>query len=195
MAALLVAGLSANAQGFRWGVQAGMNVSNIHVSEGSTPDSRVGFHVGLKADYTIIKGLYVNGALMFTQKGYKGDKVTLNGKDYTAKAYPGYIELPIHLGYKYTIFDGFAIFGEAGPYFAYGVCGKYKMGDNKTDYFGDDSNNKNFDAGIGVKAGMEFANAFQIGLGYDWGLTKVNDDSSDFKEKNRNFMLSFAYMF
>ena len=183
--------LTASAQekgDFRFGVTAGMNVSNITDTE---TDSRIGFHVGAKAEYKVTNNLYGSAALLFSQKGCQfeedGEKLTAN---------PGYIELPIHIGYRFKMSEKVSIFGETGPYFAYGICGKDKFEgpglDEDTKFFDYDNANK-FDFGWGVKAGVEYAK-FQISLGYEYGITKVFD-ADDFKPHNSNFMVSVAYMF
>ena len=183
--------LTASAQekgDLRFGVTAGMNVSNITDTE---MDSRIGFHVGAKAEYNITDNLYGSAALLFSQKGCQfeedGEKLTAN---------PGYIELPIHIGYRFKMSEKVSIFGETGPYFAYGICGKLKVEDYGWEYdkkfFDIDEVNK-FDFGWGVKAGVEYAK-FQISLGYEGGITEVFD-SRGLDPHNSNFMVSVAYMF
>lgn len=183
--------LTASAQekgDFRFGVTAGMNVSNITDME---MDSRIGFHVGAKAEYNITDNLYGSAALLFSQKGNKkeedGEKLTQN---------PGYLELPIHIGYRFKMGDKVSIFAETGPYFAYGICGKSKLEvlglEEDVKFFDDDDVNK-FDFGWGVKAGVEYAK-FQISLGYEHGITEVFDYAG-LDSHNSNFMVSVAYMF
>ena len=183
--------LTASAQekgDFRFGVTAGMNVSNITDMK---MDSRIGFHVGAKAEYNITDNLYGNAALLFSQKGNQKEEGA-----YKETENPGYIELPIHIGYRFKMGDKVSIFGETGPYFAYGICGKSKLEvlglEEDVKFFDDDDVNK-FDFGWGVKAGVEYAK-FQISLGYEYGITKVFD-ADDFKPHNSNFMVSVAYMF
>ena len=182
--------LTASAQekgDFRFGVTAGMNVSNITDMD---MDSRIGFHVGAKAEYT--DNLYGSAALLFSQKGCQLEEF---GVESTSN--PGYLELPIHIGYRFKMGDKVSIFGETGPYFAYGICGKDKLeGTGVADYdvkFFDYDNVNKFEFGWGVKAGVEYAK-FQIGLGYEYGITKVFDISG-VKPHNSNFMVSVAYMF
>ena len=184
--------LTASAQekgDFRFGVTAGMNVSNITDMK---MDSRIGFHVGAKAEYNITDNLYGNAALLFSQKGNQKEEGA-----YKETENPGYIELPIHIGYRFKMGDKVSIFGETGPYFAYGICGKDKLeGTGVADYdvkFFDYDNANKFDFGWGVKAGVEYAK-FQISLGYEYGITKVFD-IDDVKPHNSNFMVSVAYMF
>lgn len=185
IAALMVCGVSTvSAQvekGFRYGVTAGLNTSNY--SEGDM-DSRIGFHVGVRGEYSFSNSLYGTASLLFSQKGAKAGE-----GDYKVKYNPGYLELPIMVGYRYGFDNGLSIFGETGPYFAYGICGKQKLGDEKYDFFEDGV--KKFDAGWGIHAGVEYSK-FQIRVGYEFGLSKVYDEND---AKNRNLMVSVGYMF
>ena len=194
-------GLTASAQekgDIRFGVVAGMNVSNITDME---YDSRIGFHVGVKAEYNLSENLYGNAGVIFSQKGNKYSK---GGKEETNN--PGYIEVPINFGYRYKISDGVSVFGETGPYLAFGICGKHKEeydGDEYDDYEYDDYETKadffdndeasKFDFGWGVKVGVE-ASKFQIAVGYEYGITKVFDVKGS-SPHNSNLMVSVGYMF
>ncbi len=86
------------------------------------------------------------------------------------------------MGYKYAINDNFAIFGNFGPYFAVGLFGKMKATGYLIDevegltsihdsakVFGSNAM-KRFDFGLGLKAGVEFFQKYQVSIGYDWGL-------------------------
>lgn len=186
-------GLTASAQekgDIRFGVVAGMNVSNITDMK---MDSRIGFHVGAKAEYNLSENLYGNAGVIFSQKG---NKKSVGDADFSNN--PGYIEVPVNFGYRYKVSDGISVFGETGPYLAFGICGKTKGVDEydgseyKFDFFDNDEANK-FDFGWGVKVGVE-ASKFQIAVGYEYGITKVFDvDGSS--NHNSNLMVSVGYMF
>ena len=66
--------------------------------------------------------------LMFTQKGAKQDEVKMN---------PMYLEIPVLAAARFAIADNQNIVVKAGPYFAFGIAGKCKIGDEKIDFFGD----------------------------------------------------------
>lgn len=185
-------GLTASAQekgDIRFGVVAGMNVSNI--TDMKDFDSRIGFHVGAKAEYNLSENLYGNAGVIFSQKGNK-----LSEGDYEETNTPGYIEVPINFGYRYKISDGVSVFGETGPYLAFGICGKAKQEEDgeeyKADFFDNDEASK-FDFGWGVKVGVE-ASKFQISVGYEYGITKVFDVKGS-SPHNSNLMVSVGYMF
>lgn len=196
--------LIANAQSAgqaRFGVTGGMNVTNITNIDGA--DSRIGFNLGFRGEYNFSKNVYANVGLLWSMKGAKYSD-SYNGAEATVKLNPSYIEIPIAIGGRYFISEGLSIFAETGPYFAVGVCGKCKSeaklgglsASDKIDYFGDDDDEnslgaKRFDAGWGLRAGVE-VNNFQVHLGYEHGFTKVFDDT---KCKNWNFNVGVSYMF
>ena len=197
-----IAMVSVNAQdNLKWGVMAGMNVSKYTFTGF---DNRVGFHAGVKAELGLSQeasGAYMDFAALLTLKGAKID----GGSIATVKFNPYYLEIPVHVGYKYAVNENFALFGSVGPYLAVGLFGKAKLkvdgdiadiaelGDNSMseDIFGDDGL-KRFDFGLGLKAGVEFSKKYQIAISYDFGLVEV---AKDLGMKNRNLMISLGYMF
>ncbi len=205
-AAVAFSALTASAQeGFRFGVTAGMNVSNVTHLVNPETDCKLGFNAGVRAEYNFNKNFYMNAGLLWSMQGaYKKWDLM---KDLTAtfKINPSYLQIPIHVGGRICLGDGVSIFGETGPYFAVGVCGKSKTsysssiageGGADADYF--DKANR-FDAGWGVRAGVEVSN-IQIHLGYDHGFVKVYDNDAkkiycDGKAYNWNFSVGLSYMF
>lgn len=194
--------VSINAQdNLKWGVMAGMNVGKYTITGF---DSRIGFHAGVKAELGLSQeasGAYMDFAALLTLKGAKID----GGSIASIKFNPYYLEVPVHVGYKYAVNDDFALFGSVGPYIAVGLFGKAKakvdgdlvdlgeFGGNSAseDIFGDDGF-KRFDFGLGLKAGVEFSKKYQVAISYDFGLVEV---AKDLGMKNRNLMISLGYMF
>ena len=180
---------------------AGMNVSKYTITGF---DNRIGFHAGVKAELGLSQeasGAYMDFAALLTLKGAKID----GGSIASIKFNPYYLEVPVHVGYKYAVNDDFALFGSVGPYIAVGLFGKAKakvdgniadleeLGTNSAseNIFGDDGL-KRFDFGLGLKAGVEFSKKYQVAISYDFGLVEV---AKDLGMKNRNLMLSLGYMF
>ena len=133
-------------------------------------------------------------AALLTLKGAKID----GGSIATVKFNPYYLEIPVHVGYKYAVNENFALFGSVGPYLAVGLFRKDKLSignaigdwadiegmesvgglEGKSvseDIFGDDGF-KRFDFGLGLKAGVEFNKKYQVALSYDFGLIDVQKD-------------------
>lgn len=202
-----------SAQNLQWEGVGGLNVSNL-----GGLGSKVGFHVGVKTEMalpSLSDGAYANVGALFSSKGSSQDYGDLGGSNISAN----YLDIPIHLGYKYVLNDKFSIYGEAGPYFAIGLFGNTKtveaeMSENyelqqtsrKSDTFGEDGI-KRFDLGLGLKVGVEFKKKYTLSIGYDWGLLDLykkaglNDEngSGDIdmtpKMKNKNLAISLGYKF
>lgn len=173
----------------RWGVTGGLNVSHF------SPDgfeNKAGFHLGAKAELGFpdaLDGLYMDFGLAHLE-GLKVD-----GDEGEVKFTPYYLEIPVHVGYKFPVSSKCTLFANAGPYLSIGMFGKSKVEvkdeTEKTDFFGNDGADR-FDFGLGLKAGVELNQKYQISLGYDWGLIDIEDDLDS---KNGNMMLSLTYFF
>lgn len=162
-------------------VVAGMNVSSLN---GDGFSSRIGFHAGLRITVgapRVTEGLYVNGAALLSLRGASAEGLTFN---------PFYLDIPVHLGYKYAFSDDVAVFGECGPFVAIGLFGKTEG----MSVFNDANGLKRFEAGLGVRAGVELNRRYVISMGYDGGLTDVIKDS-DVNTKDHNFYISLGYKF
>lgn len=181
------------------GVKGGLNVSNQKYKSGDlsySPDSKIGFNVGLTLDLNLPSNLALMSGLELTTKGSKikeEGEITMNAM---------YLQLPVHLGYKIEVAPGTKVHFDAGPYLAYGLGGKTKLKvesfEEEEDTFGKDAF-KRFDFGLGIGAGITFMDKIQVRLGYDHGLVNVaNSDNSEdieLKVNNKNFYVSLGYLF
>lgn len=217
----------------RFGIIGGVNHSNIRMRL----DARVGLHAGVIMEYNLPRNFYLESGLVFTQKGYKHyseeegtytiegiqgleilEGETLDTKTtIRAKARKNMLELPLHVGYKYTANKNLKIFASLGGYLGYGLSGKLKgrqriiadipenikpmleMFDisdvNETEINSKIYNNidKRFDWGIGYKCGVELMDKILISASYHWGINNVYTGTSG--GNNDNLMLSLAYLF
>lgn len=177
-----------------WGIRGGVNFSKMTMSSDGyslSPSNNIGYNVGICVDIPMLESLYLQSGLYWTVKGYKmedgGEKVT---------ATPSYLEIPILASYRYYFSDYTHLQINFGPYFAYGVAGKYKWeydGEKADeDFFGDGI--KRFDAGFAMGAGMTFGHIF-VGFNYDLGLANLLEDSDGVSWKNRTFSINLEYNF
>ena len=118
--------------------------------------------VGMRVSNT--NPLFVESGLYYTQRGGKkgGLKVGLN-----------YLELPILIKYGFKASDDIAILPFFGPYFAYGVSGKYKLGDEKFSSYKDKAGFKHGDMGFKLGCGAE-DNKMYLELGYQFGVANIS---------------------
>lgn len=212
VAAALMSISAINAQNFGVEGVAGMNVSNW-----GGLGSKVGFHAGARFELAIpsVAGLYTNAGVMLSLKGCKQDYGEVGNA--TTNAY--YLDVPIHVGYKFSITNDFAIFGEVGPYVAIGLFGK---SNSETGEFYDENGDwgysseketintfdfaKRFDVGVGLRVGVEFKKKYSLSIGYDWGfIDSYIDDEEEMDDdyvidltpslKNTNLTISLGYKF
>lgn len=201
--AVLAAGMmfTAKAQENSWGIRAGFNLSTaggdfkdyLKKSESGDRKAKAGFNIGVIYDWGISENFYLQPGLYYTMKGVKAkDKgsETENGEtyswDYQTKINLSYLELPILASYRIKISDNVKWHINAGPYFAVGVGGKFKI-EEKDSYDGETDSYKydydafgtsDKDAGIdedengnittkGVKGGLK---RFDFGLSFGTGV-------------------------
>ncbi len=189
-----VGSVSAQSTSLRWGVEAGMLVNRI-TNYADDADNKMGFDVGVRLEVGFTPNIYLGTGLQYAMKGAK-----VSGHGWEAKCNPQYLQIPIHVGYRYDFNETIGIFGEFGPYIAVGVAGKdkyevdhYKRDD---DFFGDtdEGGAKRFDMGLGIHVGCEIIGHWQVALGYDFGLVNMLDEPGD-KYRNGSLRLGLAYMF
>ena len=196
--------VASSAQGLRYGVVGAMNFNSFSmetVDFSIDTDSRVGFRAGFRAEMDapfIFKGFYFDGEAVLSSKD--AEYTGANGDTYASvTSRPYYLEVPIHIGYKYMFGGGnFGVFGSFGPYFAIGLFGtdKYYTGNEtvKVDSFSD-SNLKRFDFGLGLRGGLTMFDHYRLYIGYDWGLVNISQIGNGVDAYNRNFYIGASYMF
>lgn len=184
---------SVKAQTLSGEVVAGLNIADV-----SKLDSRIGFHVGVVGSYGFsneFNGAYANAGALISLKGGQLDY----GSILKANLDAYYLEIPIHIGYKHSLSENFAIFGEFGPYIGIGLFGKSKIeseGESiSVDTFSEDGGVKRFDMGLGFKLGVEINKLIPISVGYDFGLANINNDNDGGSIKNSNLTISIGYKF
>lgn len=194
--AMLVAVTSVSAQQLYLGVKGGINLSNFS-GDLDDADAKVGFNIGLAADYEFMFNHAIQTGLFFTTKGakYEGNLGDVSGK---LTMNPMYLQLPVHYAYKLDVAPGTRLVFHAGPYMAVGVGGKVKVkasgsSAEVSDDFFQDGAFKRFDAGLGLGVGAEFG-PILLDLGWDMGLTNISDISG-VDAKNQNAYLTVGYRF
>lgn len=191
--AMLAIVTAASAQ-LNLGIKGGLNMSNFYGDEINDNNMKLGFHVGLAADYDFAPSMAIQTGLLFTTKGFQYKTSAL---EYTENLM--YLQVPVHFAYKQEVTPGTRIVFHAGPYVAYGVGGKRDIkvgtfelpGGDKI--FGDEAGQrKAFDAGLGLGVGAEFGR-FLVDIGWDMGLVNISNTNGDVK--NQNAYLSVGYKF
>lgn len=182
---------------FRWGAQAGIDITTLSFKQNLfAVDQSVGYTAGVVGEMMFPGiGFGVDAGLLYIQRGatmHLGERRVWASQGYgNERTYLHYLEIPLHLRFKYTNLNGIEnyiapiVYG--GPSFGILVghgnipALKYAGGD-----FG-------LTAGIGV----ELWRRWQVTGQYTWGMTyalktKVLDD---FSAKNRSWVVRVSYFF
>ncbi len=181
---LLVAScITANAQGFRFGATAGLNVN---VARGSDPcGATLGYVFGGNVLYDFTDGddtWYLGSALLLSQKGFKQDNI-FDGyekpidirHDMTA------LEMPFVVGKNFPIGNKGRFFVEAGPYISCSLWGTTKVkqdgkSDKHHDIFGKNKFNR-LDCGLTLGVGADISNKVRVKCSYELGLPNMINNS------------------
>ena len=191
-AALFLVAVNINAQDKKvtFGVKAGLNVSNIGAEDKAfdNTSAKTGFHAGITLDYAFTHQWYLLTGLEYSSKGVKIDLGGSSDLNVTA----AYVQLPLCAGFKLGITDDLGILFDLGPYFAYGLHGKSKIGSSEIDTFSKDWVKK-FDCGIHFGVGLEWQK-MTFGFGGESGMVNIMQEGNS-KAETRNFKVSVGYKF
>jgi hypothetical protein len=193
------------AQGTKFGVTAGLNVSRFDASddEGIDFGFKAGFQVGVLLDYAITPSLSIIPELNYSQKGVKLSFTEIIGKvDWNVTL--NYLTLPVNVAYKFDLSMNQKLIVFAGPYLGYGLStsNKIKVGgiEVNADEFGDtfkfgsnDDELKPFDYGLNAGVGYQYSSIF-FKLQYNVGLANmIREDNESLK--NSNLAVTVGYLF
>ena len=205
LAAVLTASY-AQAQ-FTFGVRAGFNLTDF--SGDGVEDSKMkpGFQIGVVGDLALSDNFSIQPGLLFATQGAKWSENESEGDykvSYSESINLNYLQIPINAQYKLDLGD-MKLLLQAGPYFGYGISGKYKWeeswngnkesGDDKIEFGSDEEKHhfKALDLGLGFGAGLQFGN-IQAGVGYNLGLANLAH-SDNYKIKNNGLAITVTYLF
>ncbi len=187
---------------FLFSLKAGANFSNAVVeteySMTGKPGQKLGYQVGVTAEYSPKGLLYFGTGLSFTNKGAKfsGAESWIGGSNppvtnWEKTTNQAYLQIPLTIGYYFPVSNETKISVNAGPYLAYGVGGKETVkthttpseakADEKFTYNTFDKNNNEtyspfniarMDYGAALGVGLRHKK-FIIGFDYEMGLMNI----------------------
>jgi hypothetical protein len=123
IAAMLIAG-TATAQHVNFGIKGGLNMYNIHNSNDTKYDSKIGYHIGLLAHVHMAQHFALQPEVVFSTQGAK---YRVSGTDGSFNL--DYINVP--LLFQYMFDNGFRI--QAGPQASFLINASSKNGATETD--------------------------------------------------------------
>lgn len=177
----------------KWDARVGMNFSNI--TKDSEAKALPGFNLGVGMDYGFSENWSLQSGLIISSKGYKYDAE--DAHDYSYKARPIYLDIPILAAYKFNISDNTKFVINAGPYLAFGLGGKCKYDEGEDVKIFKDYDKKKgwkrFDLGIQYGIGLELNDRYLINLTGQNGFISPADGGD--KPKNMTFSIGVGYRF
>lgn len=198
---ILLSSFSVSAQ-MRWGATAGFNLTDLNWSQQNlrtTPfvsDKSAGYFAGIAGEYAIPGiGFCIDLGLQYSQRGATmnlGDFTVWNSDGYgNERSYLHYLDIPIHLRFKYTNLNGvertIAPLVFAGPSISVLLAhNDIKAFDYKSVVFG-----------IEVGGGVELFRNYQLTASYIWDVTGAISavKLSNFKAKNGTLKIGLTYLF
>ena len=121
-----------------------------------------------------------------------------------SKTQEHFINVPVNFNYGIEMAPDMTAFIYAGPTLQYGLASKTKVegtiagysGDKDVDNYADGNDYGKMNVLIGGGVGMNLMNAFQITVGYDYGLMNLyTGDADDVKHNKSYIKLGVAYLF
>ncbi|QZT38783.1 PorT family protein [Halosquirtibacter xylanolyticus] len=196
---LLVLSIQVKAQNNNhFSIKGGVNFSQLsNEVNGLESKNRTGFHLG--ATYNVyLNNIRLQPGLVFVQRGGKLElsnelQRAINNNN-TAEFKLNYLDIPLNVSVKIANLssnnDGLYLFVE--PTASICLSGKLKeAGESKDLNIGSDNtdNIKAFDFGVKLGASIKIG-SFEPYIGYNFGLTNINNDDS--KVKNKGLYLGLA---
>lgn len=194
-------GIKAGVNGTTWGGDATQSVQEALSGTGAlTISPKAGFHVGGFLSIPVTERLLIEPGLYYSTKGLLIEQTFAPASflkvrtDITNESH--YIDFPVVA--KVTIGQGFQLY--AGPQVSYLAANKVNA---EAGLFGL-SYEQDFDWNMGLRkfdfaltggVGYQFHNGVQLNLGYDHGLSSLDEGSSNFEAYNRAVKFSVGYRF
>ena len=176
---------------FSWGIQAGLNMSNVSVKDAAEDasgaiKSRTGFFVGPTVKFTLpIVGLGIDASALYDQREGKAGTETIKSQS---------LQIPVNVRYGIGLGSIAEVFAFAGPQFGFKLSGDKNFGSEEWTL-----KSSNLSANIGI--GATVLSKLQAKLNYNIALGKTGEfkDKDIAKEigsaKFNAWQISLAYFF
>ncbi|SHM70113.1 porin family protein [Polaribacter sp. KT 15] len=185
--AILVAGLTANAQEVNFGAKAGVNFANVSGEDVEDNITRTSFNVGAVVEFEITDKFSIQPELIYSAQGAKLEEES--DIDLTLKL--DYLNVPVIA--KFYAAEGFSL--EFGPQVGFLLSAKAKAkigGDSGETDIKDEFETVDF--GLNFGAGYKLDSGLNFSARYNLGLSNVAKESES-SVKNSVFQISVGYFF
>ncbi|MCR5679109.1 MAG: PorT family protein [Prevotella sp.] len=151
--------------------------------------TKVGINLGAVVGARVSEStpIFLESGLYYSMRGSKKGKTSVG---------LNYLEIPILIKYGVQVADEIAILPYVGPYFAYGISGKYKIENgNVVQKRGSYNYFNHWDMGFKIGCGAEY-NKLYAELGYQIGVSNLAKDTpEDLKAHTSNIYFNVGVNF
>lgn len=188
---LIFAGINSADAKLRFGVKAGMNISDLHLNDPSVvlnTNNKDGWTAGIMTEFEVpVIGLCLDASAMYTRMNanvFQNKQVRYFGKDF--------IEVPINLKLKL----GLPVIGKIfKPYVLTGPAFAFKLNNHDNA----DIETKGCQTAWNVGVGVELFSHLQLQGSYGFGINNVAkhwiEVTNDIKAKNNYWTITAAWLF
>lgn len=172
------------AQGAKFGLKGGLNVSTLSNNSGSEMGSRLGFHGGLLAHIHLSPQWGIQPELVYSSQGAK---YTVTDGEHSLGL--NYLNLPVQVQYMFD--NGFRV--QTGPQIGFLTSVQDKRDGTETGFFTSDDF-KSVDVSWSAGLGYLTYSGFGVDARYNFGLNNINDAGTAVR-RNNVFQVGVFYMF
>jgi hypothetical protein len=200
---LVAAVLTASSAMAQIGIQAGLTRSNYWGSDAPKSSLTNGIQLGMVMVAPLIqKSMFKNFSyqtgFLFSQKG--GEVVNAFGEKNHIIMTMNFLHISLYPRYIIDFGGGTGVFFQTGPYFGYAISGKQKNkvgGEWESDKLDFGARNmQRFDVGMGLGAGLQIVNNFQLCVGKNWSFMPLVESPAGWVNfYNTNLELTLTYLF
>lgn len=153
------------AQTADFGVKGGINISNLHYSDQSTTNKRIGLHFGMLAQIHASSKWAIQPEFLYSLEGNSAILIP-EGTIYTKL---NYLAVPVLV--QYMLNNGFRL--EGGAQIGFLLSAKTKRRNTRLT----DNNFQSTAISIPIGVGYASASGFGLDARYSFGLTNINNES------------------
>ena len=159
--------MTAQAQGFNFGVKGGLNITKMSVSKDVVdPDNQTGFYIGPTVKISLPMGFGVDAAALYDQRSAKIEDTDIKQKS---------LNVPVNVRYNIGLGSKAGIYLAVGPQFGFPVSdkvydkkvGEYRLKDANLSF--------NFGAGLTLLGHLEVGFTYNLAAGKSGEFKNYND--------------------
>lgn len=180
-----------------YGLKAGLNVPTFTISSGNvsfTSDASTSFHITGYVDAPIARNFSFQPGLSVQGKGGKIGRDLIDGDFDDITLNLMYLEIPANFVYYIPTGHSGDLFVGAGPYAAYALSLRARMGSVSEKGNFEENGLKRFDAGVNFLLGYKLYNGLLFNAGYALGLANITEENN-VSWKNRAWQFGVGFQF